>query len=253
MLLPSTKIIAHRGSSYEAPENTISSANLAIEENADAIEVDIHLTLDNEIVVIHDARIKRTAGINKNVKDLSLNELKKYDFGLWKDKKWKDERIPTLKEIFEILPQDKTIFIEIKSGPECLPELKKTFNELNITNSQIVLMDFNLETVKKAKEMFPEVEVLYLYEFKILTIPWEKRTQLENIIKTAVVNKIDGVNIENVKQLDADFIKKAKDNNLKCYCWTVDNYKRAEYLIESGIDGIATNRPGWMKSKLNME
>jgi glycerophosphoryl diester phosphodiesterase len=83
MPLPSFKIIAHRGSSYEAPENTIASAKLAIEENADALELDIHLTKDNQIVVIHDANIKRTSGINKNVKDLNLEQLKKYDFGFW--------------------------------------------------------------------------------------------------------------------------------------------------------------------------
>jgi glycerophosphoryl diester phosphodiesterase len=253
MSLPSTKIIAHRGSSYEAPENTMSSAKIAIDQNADALEVDIHLTKDNEIVVIHDADIKRTAGIKKNVKDLSLNELKQYEFGSWKAKKWNGERIPTLKEILQILPPEKTIFIEIKSGAECLPELKKLFFELNIPTSQIVLMDFNFETVKKAKSMFPDVEVLFLYEFKRFTTSANKRNQLDDIIKMAGDYKIDGLNIQNVKQLDADFIKKAKDNGLKCYCWTVDNHKRAKYLIDSGIDGIATNRPGWIKLKLKME
>lgn len=253
MLLPSNKIIAHRGASYEAPENTISSAKLAMVQNADALEVDIHLTNDNEIVVIHDANIERTAGIKGNVKDFSLSELKQYEFGSWKDKKWKGEKIPTLKEILQLLPPEKAIFIEIKSGAECLPELKKLFIELNILNNRIVLMDFNFETVKKAKSMFPDVEVLFLYEFKLFTTSVNKKDQLENIIKMAVDYKIDGLNIENVKQLDADFIKKANDNGLKCYCWTVDNHKRAKYLIDSGIDGIATNRPGWMKLKLKME
>jgi glycerophosphoryl diester phosphodiesterase len=122
---------------------------------------------------------------------------------------------------------------------------------MNIPESRIVIMDFNLDTILKAKLMFPDMEIILLYEFKSFTTPNRRSILLNNIITIAVENNIDGLNIQNVKQLDADFIKKAKDNNLKCYCWTVDNYKRAKYLFKSGIDGIATNRPGWMKTKLN--
>jgi len=246
------RIIAHRGSSYHAPENTISSAKLAMEENADALELDIHLTKDNQLVVIHDSNIKRTSGIDKNVTDLTLQELKQYNFGLWKNKKWENERIPKLEELFNIVPKSKTVFVEIKSGPECLVEIKQLIVDGKIQESQMVLMDFNLDTVLKAKLMFPNVEVLWLYEFEMLSTPKAKRILLDNILKTAVENKIDGLNIENIKQLDSAFIKKVHDNSLKCYCWTVDNCKRAKYLMDSGIDGIATNKPGWMKLKLNI-
>jgi len=246
------RIIAHRGSSYLAPENTISSAKLAMQENADALELDIHLTKDNQIVVIHDSNIKRTSGINKFVKDLTLQQLKQYDFGLWKNKKWKNERIPTLEEIFNIIPNNKSIFIEIKSGMECLSEIKKLILDGIILENQMVLMDFNFKTVLKAKAMFPSVEVLWLYEFEQFATPKRKRVLLDNIIEIAVKNKIDGINIENIKQLNADFIKRANECGLKCYCWTVDNYKRAKYLMDSGINGIATNKPGWMKKKLNI-
>jgi len=246
------KIIAHRGSSFISPENTISSAKLAIQENADALELDIHLTKDNQIVVIHDSNIKRTSGINKKVMDLTLLELKKIDFGSWKNKKWENEKIPTLKEIFNIVPKDKTIFIEIKSGPDCLSIIKKLILNENILDSQIVLMDFNFETVLKAKSMFPNVEVLWLCEFELLATPKKKKFLLDKIIDISVQNKIDGINIENVRQLDVNFIKKTHENGLKCYCWTVDNYKRAKYLMDSGINGIATNKPGWMKLKLNI-
>jgi glycerophosphoryl diester phosphodiesterase len=246
------KIIAHRGSSYIAPENTISSARLAMQENADALELDIHLTKDNQIVVIHDSNTKRTSGINKKVKNLKLNELKQLDFGSWKNKKWNGEKIPTLEEIFNIVPKEKSVFVEIKSGYECLFEIRKLIDDGKIDESQMVLMDFNFETVLKAKKMFPNVEVLWLYEFEPLASPKKKRILLDKIIEIAVLNKIDGINIENVKQLDANFIQKAKENGLKCYCWTVDNCKRAKYLMSSGIDGIATNKPGWMKLRLNL-
>lgn len=247
------KIIAHRGSSSLAPENTISSAKLAMEENADALELDIHLTKDKRIVVIHDPNIKRTSGIDKNVKDLTLQELKQFDFGKWKNIKWKNERIPTIEELFNVVPKSKTVFVEIKSGTECLSEIKQLIMDGKISESQMVLMNFNFDAVLKAKSMFPNVEVLWLYEFEMLSTPKAKQILLDSIIKTAVENKIDGLNIENVKQLDASFIKKTHDNGLKCYCWTVDNCKRAKYLMDSGIDGIATNKPGWMKLRLNID
>ena len=111
-------IIAHRGESFNAPENTMAAINLAWERDAEAVEIDVQLSKDNELVVIHDMDTKRLTGIDKKVKDQTLAELKKLDVGSWKDITFKDERIPTLDEVLATVPTGKKLIVEIKSGPE---------------------------------------------------------------------------------------------------------------------------------------
>ena len=94
-------IIAHRGESYDAPENTLAAINLAWQRNADAVEIDIQLSADNQIVVIHDLNTKRIGNRNKKVKKQTLAELKELEAGKHKGEKWKDEKIPTLSEVLE--------------------------------------------------------------------------------------------------------------------------------------------------------
>src|SRR5665647_3725193 len=96
--------IAHRGESFAAPENTLAAIKLAWTNNADGVEIDVRLSKDKKIVVIHDMNTKRTSGLSRRVKSHSIDSLKKLDVGSWKGKKWLNERIPTLKEILENVP-----------------------------------------------------------------------------------------------------------------------------------------------------
>ena len=96
-------IIAHRGASGYAPENTMAAFEKALEMGAEGIELDVHLTADGEIVVIHDHTIDRTSDGKGVVGALTLEEIRKYDFGAWFDPKFKGQRIPTLGEVFELL------------------------------------------------------------------------------------------------------------------------------------------------------
>src|SRR5262245_4724666 len=96
---PKVEIVAHRGASYDAPENTLASLKLAWEQKADASEFDVFLSKDGKIVVIHDADTKRTAGVDKKVVSQTLDELRALDVGSWKNAKFKGEKIPTLDEM----------------------------------------------------------------------------------------------------------------------------------------------------------
>src|SRR5689334_354029 len=107
-------VVAHRGASHEAPENTLAAFRLAWEQGADAIEGDFYLTRDREIVCIHDDNTKRTSGEDLSVAASTLAQLRRLDVGRWKDPKWKGERIPTLTEVLATIPAGKRIFIEIK-------------------------------------------------------------------------------------------------------------------------------------------
>src|SRR5690349_11820047 len=101
------EIIAHRGSSFLAPENTLVASHLAWQEGADAVEGDFRLTADGHIVCIHDATLKRTAGVDRSVSQCTLDELKAYDFGGWKAPKFVGERIATLPEMLSTRPVGK--------------------------------------------------------------------------------------------------------------------------------------------------
>ena len=119
--------IAHRGASYLAPENTVAAARLAWELGADAVEVDIHLSKDNKVMVIHDKDTKRICKTVSNlvIKSSESGLLRELDAGIWKGEHFKGEKIPFLSEIIETVPEGKTLVVEIKCGSEVIPEMKR--------------------------------------------------------------------------------------------------------------------------------
>ena len=117
------EIIAHRGSSFLAPENTRAAAELAWREAADAVEGDFRLTADGQIVCIHDDTLKRTAGVDRRVSDLSLDELRRLDVGSWKGPQFAGQRTATLDEMLATVPRGKRFYVEVKCGAEIVPEL----------------------------------------------------------------------------------------------------------------------------------
>ena len=235
-----TEIIAHRGASEDAPENTMAAFQLGLDQGADAIECDVHLSADDELMVIHDADLQRVAGIDKADKEMTLAELQALDAG-----------IPALAEVLNLIPADRRIFIEVKCGMTAIEPLKDVLAHTKLPMSQIVLMEFDLETVIEMKKTFPDAEVLWLNDFHPLHFPWQKKRALKHICDTALQHGLDGVNLQNISQLNAGFIRFCREQGLRCYCWTVDDDERAAKLIKSGIDGIATNGPGWMREQLN--
>jgi glycerophosphoryl diester phosphodiesterase len=225
---------------------------LAIKQNADALECDIHLDAENEVIVIHDKTTTRTTGLDKRVDRLIVTELKQLDAGRWKGDEYKNVRIPTLKEVFAILPKDKKIFIEIKSGIRAIRPINLLLEKSIISHSQINMMAFDLDTLIRLRKMFTDIEILLLYELPDFKKGDDIRKKLKDIIYIANRHIFDGVNLQNIQELDADFIQACKGQNLKCYCWTVNDAERAKYLMKSGINGIATDRPGWIRAQLSL-
>jgi glycerophosphoryl diester phosphodiesterase len=244
-------IIAHRGSSFKAPENTMESVKLAWKENTDAVEVDVHASKDGTIVVIHDANTLRTTGKDLTISNSTVGELKLLDAGSWKGKQWIGAKIPTLKEVLQTVPSNKKIFIEIKSGMDALWGVKKLIDESSLSKNQITIMDFDLTTVIKSKEILPEIETVWLKEFPKLKSTNSINMELNEAIEIVLKNNLDGLNVENVEALDSKFILEMKKNNLKCYTWTIDNAERAAELINLGIDGVTTNRPKELRREIS--
>lgn len=240
-LIAQPEIIAHRGASYLAPENTVAAAKLAWELGADAVEVDVHLSKDNRVMVIHDKDTKRTCSGNKNltVKDSPSTLLRDLDAGIWKDEKFNGEKIPFLEEVIETVPEGKTLVVEIKCGSEVLPHLKRAVTSSGKAN-QIVFISFGWDTILETKKEFPDNKCYWLSAIKV---------GLKKKMEKAVENNLDGVNLRH-NIIDENIMAHAKSLNLDMLTWTVDEPDEARRLINLGVKGITTNRPKWLKEQL---
>jgi glycerophosphoryl diester phosphodiesterase len=228
----------------------MAAVELAWQQNADAVEVDVHLSKDKNIVVVHDRSAKRTGGLNKKISELNLHELKELDFGSWKGAGWSGEKIPLLRDVMESVPEGKRLFVEVKCGTEIIEPLEDLLSQNIIPSKNIFIMHFNLHTLLRIKTKLPLYDILWLYEFFPFSMSYQKRKILSTVKDHAKKHDLTGINIENKPKFDKEFIQRCRENNLKTYCWVVNDAARAKYLLDSGIDGITTDRPGWLKSEL---
>jgi glycerophosphoryl diester phosphodiesterase len=244
------EIIAHRGASADAPENTLASVRLGWEQGADAVEVDVYLTRDGRLAVIHDKTTKRTAGLDKPVTEQTLAELQSLDAGAWKDARWAGERIPTLEDVLATVPEGKRLVVEIKDSPATVQEVKRVFQASGKRPEQMVVIAFSIEVCVEAKRVLPDHPVYWLAEFK-----QDKDTQVwgppaAELIAKACQARVDGVDMGYKGPLDAAFVKEARAAGLDVLVWTVDKPEDARRMIEAGVSGLTTNRPGALRKEL---
>jgi glycerophosphoryl diester phosphodiesterase len=246
-----TEIIAHRGASHDAPENTLAAVRLAWEQQADAVEVDVQFSKDGHIVVIHDEDTRRTAGVRKRVSNQTLAELKALDVGSWKHPRWTGERIPTLSEVLAVTPAGKRLFVEVKCGPECIPQFVTDFTASGLKCEQVVPIGFSLETMGRLKSNLPGLKVCWIAEFRRT---WRRgwTPGVETLIGAARVEGLDGLDLSGKGPVDSDFVRRVHDAGLELYIWTVDSPVQATKLIRAGVDGITTNRPKWLRERISM-
>lgn len=230
------EFIAHRGASHDAPENSIAAFRLGWEQ-ADANELDVHLSRDGRLAVIHDASTKRTAGVDKPVLEQSMLELKVLG-------------IPALEDVLDLLPAGRRLFIEIKCGPEALPELARVLGGAGAKAEQAAIIGFNRETMVRAKKAFPAMPVYWLVSYKP-DPKSERRPELHDLIMKACEGGLDGLNLEAAFPIDAAFVRKVRSAGLKLYTWTVDDPEIARRHVAAEVDGITTNRPGRLRAELN--
>ncbi len=236
------EVIAHRGASHLAPENTLASVKLAWELGADVVEVDVHLTKDRRIMAIHDPTTLRTSGTDLAVAETPSSRLRELDVGGHKHPAFAGERIPFLEEVLATIPDDRRLFIEVKSGPEILPALNETIIRSD-KRSQVALIGFDLATMKAAKEIMPDVPAHWLCDKKV----WASSGG--SLVKAAKDNGLDGMNVH-WSGVTWRFTRLVRKAGLKLYAWTVDNAADADRLNGLGVDGITTNRPGWLKKRI---
>lgn len=231
--------IANRGASYDAPENTVASAELAWKMNADAVEVDIRLSKDRKIMVINDANTKRTTGEDYDVSDTNSDVLRKLDAGSHKGKKYQGEKIPFLEELIETLPKDKKLVIALKSRDNILPQMKQILKNSGKL-SRMIFICSDKETIIKVKKAYPGNRCYWLCG--------NKEELLANIQSLAEAG-IDGINL-NYSIIDEQVMALSQKHGLEVAAYTVNDPEEAKLLIGLGVTKITTNRPEWLKNEV---
>jgi glycerophosphoryl diester phosphodiesterase len=244
--VPRIEIIGHRGASHDAPENTLAAFRLGWAQGADANELDLRLTRDGQIAVVHDATTRRIAGLDRPVAAQTLAELQALDAGSWKGAAWAGEQIPTLAEVLASVPDGKRLYLEIKCGVEVLPGLEQVIREARKKPAQVALIGFNLETMTAAKKRLPAHDVYWVVECK------EPRPEIEALINQARAAGMDGLDLQGTFPIDRALVDQVKAAGLKLCTWTVDDVPTAKRLMEAGVDGITTNRPCWLREQLGL-
>jgi glycerophosphoryl diester phosphodiesterase len=237
---PYAMIIAHRGASHDAPENTLAAVNLAWEKGADAVEVDVQLSRDNRIMVIHDADTRRTTHERMVVRESLSSSLRALDASGGMEP-YRGERIPFLEEVLASVPEGKFLFVEVKTDTVILPYLVALLVD-HPKKDQVAVISFDFNVCAMMKREIPDIFVCWLH----YTLSGSYRSKWIGMAREA---GLDGLNFR-YRGIREDFVKAAHRAGLKMFAWTVDEPEDAARLMESGIDGITTNRPGWLREKL---
>lgn len=241
-------IVAHRGASKDAPENTLPAFNLAWEQGADAIEGDFLLTKDGHIVCIHDRNTRRVSGRDLVVKESMLAELQELDVGAWHGENFKGTRIPTIAEVFATIPDRKKIYIEIKCGPEIVPALLRAIEDSELAREQIVVISFNKSVIQRVKAEAPQYKANWLSSFK-REESGAATPSLEMVLATLETINADG--FSSTKSLiDKAFIQRVRNEGYEYHVWTVNELVTARRFKDWGALSITTDVPGALRAGL---
>jgi len=226
---------AHRGFSGEYPENTILAFRKGIEAGCDGIELDVHLTKDGEVVIIHDESIDRTTNGKGLVADYTLKELKEFDASFKFAGMYGKNEIPTLREYFELVKDTKIITnIELKTGINTYPGIEKKTLELIDEfglRDRIIISSFNHYSVLRMKELAPDMK------YGLLSETW--------IIDFAKYAKDLGMDYVHpiFCMVEPDFAASSKENGIGINTWTVNTDKDIREMIERGVTSVIGNYP----------
>jgi glycerophosphoryl diester phosphodiesterase len=240
-------VVAHRGASQDAPENTLPAFMLAWEQGADAIEGDFLLTKDNEIVCIHDKSTERLAGRKLIVNRSTLAQLQELDVGLGKGGKFTGTKIPTIAEVLATIPAGKKIFIEIKCGKEIIPPLLEEIKKSELNDEQVTMICFNAEVVRTLKIKAPQHKVYWLSNFK-RNKEGHWVPSLETVLQTLSSTKADG--LDSHHGIPEQTARRIQEEGFEWHVWTVNDLKTAKRLKALGVESVTTDVPGHLKKAL---
>jgi glycerophosphoryl diester phosphodiesterase len=202
------------------------------------VEVDVHRSLDGELVVIHDATVDRTTDGSGLVRKLTLTELRQLDAGSWFRSRFSQERIPTLREVLEAVKDRAILLIELKAPETEIPTIQLV-RELDMSQ-QVIVQSFDSAQIQSVKELAPDINTVLL-----VSRPNHGSEPIE--AAQWMLNTVESVGASGVavhyNWCTSQLIELASERGLDVYVWTVDRRSKLRKFIKAGVDGIITNRP----------
>jgi len=245
-------VIAHRGVPHEAPENTLVSFEWAIQQGANWIELDIHQTADEQLVVIHDETVDRTTNGTGAVRDKTLHELQVLDAGSWMDARFQNERIPTLADVLALTEGRAGVVIEVKAGSSRYPGIEQRLVQMLQRARRLddtVVISADREAIVTIRQLDSRVATLSFHEKLLSPETWSPPVTREGN-SSRYTHFLFG----DVVAIDERSIKRAHDAGIGVLTSvafekvvTADLVVR---LVRAGVDGVFTNRPAALKEML---
>lgn len=232
-----TQVIAHRGDSSNAPENTIPAFENAINDGADYIELDVQESKDNIVVVTHDSNFKRCTGENKNVWEMNYNEIEKLNTNEKFDNN-QTVKIPTLDEVLKFSQGKVKVLIELKVNKHDDDIASKTLEVIKNNNAEneVMIQSSSYEELKKVKEINPNIKCGYIMQIAIGNYKSLPDADFFSIVSDSISEKA---------------VKQAHKEGKQIFAWTVDEDDDIEKMLSYKIDGIITNKVPEVKNKIN--
>ncbi|SMC45156.1 glycerophosphodiester phosphodiesterase [Moheibacter sediminis] len=237
--------IAHRGASKLAFENSLTSFQIALKQNIDVIEIDVHLTKDDVVVVSHDYNLKRIAKLDEDIEDLTYEQIKKLNIG----DGFVNEKIPTLNEVLKLIDGKKKIMIELKWPRKGIYKnlVSKTLACI-VQNEAVewsIIQSFEKDYLKDVIEKYPQIEChqLVFGLSKILPIYYD------NHFRFGQFEPLEGVSSVNIfyMYLNSSFVKKMHSKGIKVMAFTLNDEKKIARAVNFGVDGIISDEANIIK------
>ncbi len=263
------RIVAHRGMGQRLvqpnapPENTLPAFKAGWETGAVGCELDVHITSDGQVIVIHDATTDRTTNANWIVSAHTAEELQTLDAGRWKNLRWAGTRLPLLSDVLAIIPDRKQLFIELKDGPQVVPGTVEAIRTSGKGPAQIVFISFDIDTIGAIKAALPDYTCLLivvfdpdysngrwnvLYDegpgFRTVTAVYDPKSLLQLLRRY----RLDG--IDSSFTMPGSLVSTLADAGLQLVTWTVDDPLVALDLVKAGVTTITTDRPKEIRDAL---
>ena len=237
---PGPLVIAHRGASGAAPENTIAAFELALSEGADAIELDVHLSRDDQPVVIHDFTLERTTSGAGVVGARTVRELKRLDAGGWHGVAFRGQRIQTLQEVLERFRDRTRFWIDLRGGADLYPAIaERVVSALEIYDvlERALVQSFDYRTLAQIRQLNPEVRIA-------ASLAGSSADQA-----LGVAGAVHAVCVD-ARDFTSALAGRIREAGLGCYVWLVNDPSDTDRLVAAGVDGIITESPGLLRARL---
>ncbi|MDX1604870.1 MAG: glycerophosphodiester phosphodiesterase family protein, partial [Candidatus Competibacterales bacterium] len=228
------EVVAHRGASGEAPENTLAAFRLAWQQQADGIECDVHLSRDARVMVHHDPDTRRCAGVDCRIAETDSDCLRRLDVGRWKSPSYAGERMPYLEEVLALAPAGTRVLVELKCGPEIVPALARSL--AGAGRIRLALIAFRTDSLDACRRQLPD------YPCYLLAAPEcpDAGYDAAKLIHLARQHGCAGLDLDH-RGLDSRAATRIQAVGMELLCWTVNDPERAIQLRDWGVGVLTTD------------